>query len=295
MGIVDDIKLSFRQGNILTRLIYINLAVFLTVHIVAVIIKFTLRLEGVAFISDWLSVPSSLGRLTWKPWTLFTYMFLHVDFYHILSNLIFLYFGGRMFTEFLGEKRLVAVYVLGGLSGALLYILFFNIFPYFSEAVSSSSALGASASVLAILVAVATYIPNYVVRLFFLFEVKLKYIALFLVILDIASMSSSNAGGHIAHLGGAIFGYYYIKGYQKGMDWSTFFYRWVDGLKSLFIPKRSKMKVAYKREKTKVRSSKSSQTTNQENIDRILDKISKSGYDSLTKEEKDTLFRASKD
>jgi membrane associated rhomboid family serine protease len=295
MGIVDDIKLSFQQGNLLTRLIYINLGVFLVIHIVAVIIKFAFRMEGIPYINDWLAVPSNLGELIWKPWTLFTYMFLHVEFYHILSNLIFLYFGGRMFAEFLGEKRLVAVYVLGGFSGAVLYILFFNIFPYFSEAVSSSSALGASASVLAILVAIATYIPNYVVRLFFVIEVKLKYIALFLVVLDIASMSSSNSGGHIAHLGGAIFGYYYVKGYQKGVDWSNGFYRWVNTFKSLLTSKRSKMKVAYKSDKTANARKKPVYSTDQDHIDLILDKISKSGYDSLTKDEKDTLFRASKD
>ena len=214
MSIIEDIKQSFRQGDNLIKLIYINLGVFLLVHII--MLAFGLYKANGNFIIDWLAVPANLSELMVKPWTLMTYMFLHEDFYHILWNLVTLYFGGRLFQEYLGERRLVTTYILGGISGALLYILFFNIFPVFSDVLSGSKALGASASALAIVIAIATYLPNFSVRLFFLIEVKLKYIAIAFVILDIISISQSNAGGHIAHLGGAIFGYVFIKTIPKG-------------------------------------------------------------------------------
>ena len=296
MSILDDIKQSFRQGDNLMKLIYVNLGVFLLVHLVRLIF-WLYQVDASMLIVNWLAIPADTGELLFKPWTLLTYMFLHKDFFHILWNMITLYFAGRLFLIYLGEQRLVTVYIYGGIAGALLYVLAFNIFPLFSASLHSSIALGASASVLAVLIAIATYIPNFAVRLFFLIEIKLKYIAIFFVITDIISIPESNAGGHIAHLGGALFGYMFAKRYQRGIDWSLGFYRWISAIGSLFKPKsKSKMKVAYKKGKQPYASSSpASSKPDQDRIDRILDKISKSGYDSLTKEEKDLLFKASKE
>ena len=221
-------------------------------------------------------------------------MFLHEGFMHILFNLLWLYFGGRIFSEFLGDKKLISTYILGGFAGAALYIVSFNIFPVFSEVYEISRLLGASASVLAVLIAISTYMPDYTVRLLFLGNVKLKYIAIFSIVLDILSIPNSNSGGHISHLGGALFGYLYVKQLQKGKDWSLVFYRWINTLGTLFKskPKKSKIKVVHRKSRDDYEYN-AQKVNEQERVDQILDKISKSGYDSLSKEEKDFLFKAS--
>jgi len=161
-------------------------------------------------VAYWLALPADFGQLILKPWSIITYMFLHEGFLHIAFNMLILYFGGQIFLQFLDAKKLIGTYILGGISGGLLFILTFNIFPVFNEIVSGALALGASASVMAVLIAIAAYVPNYTVRLMLLGNVKLKYIALFYVIMDIISIPQGNAGGHIAHLGGAFFGFYFI-------------------------------------------------------------------------------------
>ena len=206
-----------------------------------------------------------------------------------------LYFGGTIFLNYLNGKKLVVVYLLGGLAGGLLYILTFNLLPVFNRMAEVSIALGASASVMAILVAAATYVPNYMVRLMFLGNVKFKHIAIGYVVLDLVSIPQGNAGGHIAHIGGALFGFFYIQQLKKGRDFTLGFSRFLDYLKALFQP-RKKMKVVYKKQgKTKTDQVYNNQKiANQKKVDAILDKISKSGYDSLTTEEKAILFDASK-
>lgn len=293
----DDIKNSFRQKeNGLTQLIIVNIAIYIAINAIYTILYLTKADESVSGIFiKYLAVPSSLKSLVFKPWTLITYMFLHEDFFHILFNMLWLYWLGKIFYEYLGNKKLISVYFLGGLSGALLYILAFNIFPAFKQNVHYSYALGASASVLAIIVAIATLIPNYSLYLLIIGPVKLKYIAAFSVILDFLSISKGNAGGHIAHLGGAIFGFIFIKQLQKGNDISMGFQKFTDTLKEAFFSK-GKLKVSYKNtsEGAQTKSKKVS-NINQDILDSILDKISKSGYDSLSKEEKDLLFKASND
>lgn len=295
--IIDEIKKSFKNSNNLLRLIYINGAVFVAALIFRLILFF-FKMEGTQFILQWFAVPADLSSLLFKPWTLFTYMFLHVDFFHIFFNMIVLYFGGMLFEQYLGGKKLVNVYILGGLAGAVLYILAFNIFPVFNEIAPISKALGASASVMAILVGIATYIPNFSVRLMFIGNVKLKYIAIFFIVMDLLRIPSGNAGGHIAHLGGAVFGFLFIRQLQKGKDISKGFGKLLDSLMKAFQPKKkSRMNVAYKKKK-KYHSDyeyKADKVEEQKQIDAILDKISKSGYDSLTKKEKEILFRASND
>ena len=222
-GILEEIKQSFKQGSTLTKLIYINLAVFVLVSIIPSISSLFVRPGYEVY--PWFSLPADLSQLLTKPWTLVTYMFLHKDFMHIIMNILWLYFLGRIFQDLLGEKRLVSTYILGGLSGAVVYILAYNLFPVFSDVLPFASALGASASVMAIIIAIATKAPNYIIRLIFLGDVKLKYIAAVFVVLDLISLGGGNAGGHFAHLGGALFGFMYIKRLDAGIDMSLGFYK----------------------------------------------------------------------
>ncbi len=292
---IEDIKNQYKNGSALIKLIFVNVAVFIFVNIVALLLMLVSVKTNINVITEWLALPADFSKLLFKPWTLITYMFLHEGFLHILFNMMVLYFSGGIFINFLNEKKLVVIYLLGGLAGGLLYMIIFNLFPAFKPLVPISMALGASASVMAILVAAATYIPNFVVRLMFFGDVKFKYIAIVYVVLDVISIPQSNAGGHIAHLGGALFGFLYIQQLKKGKDFTLAFDRFLAYLKSLFNP-RKKMKVVYKKQgKTKSDYDYNAQKkANQKKIDLILDKISKSGYDSLTGEEKAILFDASK-
>lgn len=291
MGLLDDIKKTFRNGNSLTRLIFINVAVFVLITVVAVIgyLMTNNVISGKAL--DLLSVPASLKMLLLKPWTLITYMFTHKDVWHILFNMLWLYWFGRIFLEYLDERKLVAVYLLGGICGALVYILSFNIFPVFSTVVAESSAIGASASVMAIVVGIATYVPDYTIHLLLLGKLKIKYVALGIFILTSVMDFSVNSGGKLAHIGGAFFGYFYIMNLKHGRDFAKGFNKIIDFLATLFKP-RKKLKVTHKKVANEFEYNKI-KADHQKNINTILDKISKGGYDSLTKEEKETLFRES--
>jgi membrane associated rhomboid family serine protease len=291
----DDIKNQYKNGSILIKLIFVNVAVFLLVHLGNWLFLIPGIKDGLAIIVHWLALPADVTLLLVKPWTIITYMFLHEGFMHILFNMMVLYFGGTIFLNYLNGKKLVVVYLLGGLAGGLLYILAFNLLPIFDKVYSVSIALGASASVMAILVAAATYVPNYIVRLIFLGDVKFKHIAIGYVLLDLVSIPQGNAGGHIAHIGGALFGFIYIQQLKKGKDFTLGFSRFLDYLK-MFFKQQKNMKVVYKKQgKTKTDQSYNNQKVdNQKKVDAILDKISKSGYDSLTGEEKAILFDSSK-
>tara|TARA_R110000782_G_scaffold80846_4_gene159866 strand:+ start:76447 stop:77340 length:894 start_codon:yes stop_codon:yes gene_type:complete len=294
MSIIDDLKHQYKTGTALIKFIFINVAVFILVHLIGLLIFFFTGVSGSSMVAYWLALPADFGQLILKPWSIITYMFLHEGFLHIAFNMLILYFGGQIFLQFLDAKKLIGTYILGGISGGLLFILTFNIFPVFNEIVSGALALGASASVMAVLIAIAAYVPNYSIRLMLLGNVKLKYIALFYVIMDIISIPQGNAGGHIAHLGGAFFGFYFIYRLRNGKDITVGVNRLLNYIAHLFSSKR-KMKVVYKNPgKTKSDVAYNAQkATNQQKIDAILDKISKSGYDSLSKEEKAILFDAS--
>jgi membrane associated rhomboid family serine protease len=219
MGIWDDIKSTFRKGSSLTRLIYINIAFFLIISIISIIGFLVVNPELSNQTIRFLSVPSSFTTLLTRPWTLFTYMFTHKELLHILVNLLWLYWFGSIFLEYFDQKKLVAVYLLGGLTGALVYVLSYNIFPAFSSVVKESiPLLGASASVMAIVVAIAAYVPDYTVMLFLLGRVKIKYIAIVVFILTSVLDFSVNSGGKLAHIGGAVFGYLYTLSYRQGHD-----------------------------------------------------------------------------
>ena len=291
MGIWDDIKRTFRNGSNLTRLIYINIAVFIFITILAVI-GFLLKNEQITIKAiDILSVPSALNALLLRPWTIITYMFVHKDIWHILFNMLWLYWFGRIFLEYLDQRKLVAVYLMGGLAGAVLYILSFNIFPAFENVVSQSVAIGASASVMAVVIAIAAYVPDYTVQLFLFGKIKIKYMALAIFLLTSIMDFSTNAGGKLAHIGGAVFGYFYTINLRQGRDAGKSFNKIIDYIVTLFKP-RKKLKVTHKKPKTDYEYNRV-KTENQTIINSILDKISKGGYDSLTKEEKETLFKES--
>ena len=289
-NILNNLKHEFNKGNILNKIIYINVGVFLLFSILAVL-SFMFQFD-ISPLLNKLYLPAENSRLLRQPWAFITYMFLHNGFIHLLLNMLWLHFGGKIFLQYLHPKQLLSTYILGGISGGLLFIIAYNYIPSLQGYLYGAQALGASASVLAIIVAIATYTPNYSVQLPFIGFIKLKHIAIFTITLDIISIPKGNTGGHIAHIGGAIFGYIYIKQLQRGNDFSTGFSNFLERLGNTFKNK-SKLKTVHKRAKTdyEFNAGKSAQ---QKEIDKVLEKISKSGYESLSKEEKATLFSASK-
>ena len=275
-------------------MIYINIAVFLAFALLNVISNlFQIQIPPIV---SYFMVPADLGQLILQPWSLISYMFLHQGMWHLIINLAWLYFGGSLLLQYFDSKKLLAIYLLGGIAGAAMYILAYNLFPMFAGQTEISKALGASASVLAIVVAIATYIPNYKVRLFLFGKVKLKYIAIIAVIIDVLSLSGGNAGGHFAHLGGAIFGFMFSYQWLKGRDLTARFVMFLNSIEDLFKskPKKAKMKVKYRSEKASDDTYRKQKAERQQEIDIILDKINKSGYDSLSKKEKEILFNMSK-
>ncbi len=292
MGIWDDIKRTFDTGSNLTRLIYINVAVFLLITIIAGI-GFLTNNQGVSDdVLNFISVPSSLNTLVRRPWTLITYMFVHKEFLHILFNMLWLYWFGRIFLEYLDQRKLVAVYLLGGLCGAIVYIIAFNVFPVFSGIVSRSIAIGASASVMAIVIAISAYVPNYTIQLFLFGRIKLKYMALAIFIFTSAMDFSVNSGGKLAHIGGALFGFLFTLNLKRGRDMGKGINKIIDFFATLLKP-RKKLKITHKKSVASEYEYNAMKADHQKHINSILDKISKGGYDSLTKEEKETLFRES--
>jgi membrane associated rhomboid family serine protease len=301
--LTDEIRDSFQRGSSLVKLIYINLGVFVGVKIAFVLFYlFSSDLGGLHDKTDifsnslltYLMVPANLHTLLYRPWSPFTYMFLHFEFLHILFNLLWLFWFGRIFLHYLTEKQLLTTYLLGGLCGAFLFILSYNLFPGLKQEVTYAQALGASASVTAIVFAISFYAPNYTVYIPLVGPVKIKYIAIFFIVLDVLQIASVNAGGHIAHLGGALYGYLFAMQLKKGKDIGNVFGKMVDGLVVLF-KKKPRMKVTYRSAAKNLDDLdyNRAKAEYQKEIDRILDKIAKSGYDSLTKGEKEILFKMS--
>ncbi len=292
MAIFDEIKDSFRQGSTLTRLIYINLAVFILVNLVLIVLFLGNKQDLFPIVLDQLAVPADLSRLAHRPWTLITYMFTHKGFIHILFNLLWLYWFGRVFLEYFDGKKLVGVYLLGGLVGALTYIACFNLLPVFSRELPVAIALGASASIMAVAIAISTYVPNYYWNLLFIGRVKIIYVAIGVFVLSSLIEFSENTGGKLAHIGGAAFGYLFTLRYKRGKDMTRGLNNLLEKLFSLFRPK-PKIHVTHKRNETDLEYNER-KAEEQHEIDRILDKIAKSGYGSLSAREKEILFRQSK-
>jgi membrane associated rhomboid family serine protease len=296
--------ISFLQTrSALVYLIGVNVLIWVIIFLIR-LVEFLFNTDNVlvagltpwiSAIVSWLAVPASLQALALKPYTIFTYMFLHVEFMHILFNMLWLYWFGQIFLQFLSGKQLYATYILGGLAGALIFIAAFNFFPVFERSLPASIALGASASVMAIVVCISFFVPDYTVHLIFLGPVKIKYIAMFFLVMDIAMIQSGNAGGHFAHMGGAMWGFSYVQLLKKGIDPTVIFSsKWLSIFAFDNKSQKSKFKKVHVAKKPVNDDEYNRQrAARQLQIDIILEKISRSGYASLTKDEKDFLFKSS--
>ncbi|WP_299769893.1 rhomboid family intramembrane serine protease [uncultured Dokdonia sp.] len=288
---------QFKTANIAIKLIVINVAVFLIFNILPWLVQID---NGV--LTRYFVLPTDLMRFIQQPWSVITYAFLHSGFLHILFNMLFLYVFSKFILNLFTEKRFLTIYLLGGIVGGLTFVLVYLLLPAFK---GNSVLLGASAAVNAIIIFIATYSPNTPIRIF-MFNLKLWHIAAFVVLRDLLTLdSSSNAGGLISHLGGAAFGYIYAMQLAKGNDIGLWFEKIMDTVAGWFSSKpktkNARMRTVHRKTKkappksTKTRQTPVSKSEQQQQIDAILDKISKSGYDSLSKAEKDFLFKAGKD
>ncbi|MBM3436516.1 MAG: rhomboid family intramembrane serine protease, partial [Bacteroidetes bacterium] len=288
---LDNLKGFFKNKNMLIKLILVNVLVWLAIMFLSVIFDLY-KADYIQEVINRLAVPADIEQLVIRPWTVFTYMFLHYDFWHILFNMLWLFWFGKIFMEFLNQRQLLATYIIGGLAGAVFYILSFNLFPKFEDIYQQSVALGASASVMAVVVAISFYVPNYRINLLFIGPVKILYIALISIVLDVLMIKSANSGGHLAHLGGALWGFFSIYLLKNRIDVSSVFGKLsFAGIKNTFKTKKSsRFRKVYTNSRVKTDEEYNHEKKlNQEKIDEILDKISKSGYDNLTKQEKEFL------
>ena len=292
---ISDLKNNFHRGNISLQLIYINVGIFVVTTLISVFLML-FNWDATSWL-QYLELPAWLPLFLKQPWSLVTYMFLHAGALHLLFNMLWLYWFGQLFLSLYSARHFRGLYILGGLCGGLLYMLAYNVFPYFSNYLYGSFLLGASASVLAIVVATAVRSPEYRVNFMFVGAVRLKYVALFVVLTDLLFVTSGNGGGHIAHLGGALAGWWFARSLQKGTDITGWINKVFDalsgGIKFKRPAKKAKMKVE-KGGKAADYEYNARKKQQSEEIDRILDKLKKSGYSSLTTEEKKRLFDASK-
>ncbi len=288
---INSIENFFRQKSILSNLIAANIIVFLILKLIGVFC--TLFNSTPEYFYGLVELPSDLERLSFRIWTLVTYMFVHLDFLHIFFNLLCLYWFGKIFLLFFYPKQMGGIYLLGGLFGGILFVLSYNYFPFFVQNSSQGVLIGASASVMAISFASAFYRKNFEIRLLFLGNIKIIYIALIYLLMDLLSLTSMNAGGHIAHIGGAAFGILFALGMKRGTDITAWINKIIDLFVNLFRKKPAQMHVKYKRFESDYDYNKQKNASNEE-VDHILDKIKKSGYGSLSAEEKKKLFDASK-
>lgn len=274
-SLFQNIQYKFKHGTIVEKTIYLNILVFIAMHAINVLAFLFNSQEN--YLYNWFSMPADLNLFILRPWSLITYGFLHGTFFHILFNLIFLYYIGNLFLEYFTAKQFLNFYLYGTAFGGLLYALSFNYFPVFHGV--NASLVGASSAVSAIFIGIATHIPNYQIKLRFIGYVKLWILALIFLVFDLIQLPNGNSGGHIAHLGGALYGYFTILQIQRGkVNFSLF---------SSIFKKKNDLKTVYKSKRKKTTTVRKN---NQEKVDAVLDKISKSGYDSLSQSEKDLLF-----
>lgn len=300
-GIFTEIKRRFDAGSILAKFIYINTGVFIIIRLLIIITH--LFMKETSFL-EYIQMPSSWWLLIRRPWTILTYMFIHFDLLHILFNMLWLYWFGKIFLQFFNGRQLGGLYVWGGIAGGILFILSYNIFPFLKQYADNSFLIGASASVMAIVFAVSFYRKDYMINLFLLGRIKLIYLAIGVFLLDLIAITSENAGGHIAHIGGALLGICYAHQYKNGKDITNFINRMIDKFVN-FITHKPSFKVYRKTTGKQSRKPENHRPEtddeyrrrkNEENrtIDEILDKLKHSGYESLSAEEKKKLFDASK-
>jgi len=293
--VIEDIKRKFKSDNPVTRLIVINIVVFIIISVFRILMLADFAPIKVLthLVLENLSFTISIQGLIYKPWTIITYAFTHVEVFHILWNMLILFWFGQILLDYTSSKKIIPVYLLGAIAGALFSMLMVIIIPNLNQYVGIPM-IGASAGVTAIVIAAATLLPHFKMNLMFIGEIKLVYVALFYVLIDILNVASySNVGGNLAHLGGALMGYLFIVQMKKGNDLAkpiNIFFDWISGLFSI----KPKMRVVSNNKKFTDEEFNQNRVATQKQIDAILDKISKSGYDSLSKTEKEILFKASK-
>ena len=293
MSIIEDLKLQFKIGDVLTKLIFWNIAFFaIPTVLFGILPLFKININYLSYVS----LSSNPNDLLLKPWSIFTYAFCHSSILHILFNLIMLNFAGRLFLIFFNQKQLLSLYFVGSLFAGFVFLLSYMFFPALANV--NTALVGASASVMAILFATVTYSPLMNIRLLLFGNVKLWHIALILIVIDLFQLPMENTGGHLAHIGGAFFGYIYIRLLKNGTDICNWFTLIIDAFSSIFGSRKSKpFKKVHRTYKAPAEKRVSKIVTKdkvQQQIDEILDKISQSGYDSLSSEEKEFLFKAGK-
>ena len=291
MNLLDQLKYQFKTGGTYIKIIYINVGIYLLFLIFNILFTLMQWNFNSNFLESYLTFSSSPIMFLKRPWTIFTYMFLHGSFWHIFNNMLIYFFTARMFEDLVGKKAALNTYIIGGFCGAILYLVTHNLFPFFSN-MGDIPMLGASAAVMAVFVGLATYSPNYEVMLFGVLRIKMKYLAIIWVAFDVIGLANQDGVAHFAHLGGAFWGYVFVNNFKKGKDISN----WFNQLTSLIssISKKKKIKIVYKKKNPIVKKPVNGSQIRQEKVDEILDKIKASGYESLSKEEKDYLFDASK-
>ena len=305
---INKISFHWKTASWLLKIVYINIAIFLVLRILAVV-GFFLNINVTEWIK-WIECPSSLQELAQQPWSIFTYMFAQYDILHILFNMLWLYGFGRLFLEFNSQKQLLALYIYGGLLGAILFMLGYNLLPVFNGI--DGWLIGSSASAIAIVIATAVLNPNYKVGLLFIGQISLKWIAIVSVVIFILGLSGENSGGHMAHVGGVLAGVLYGVMMNRGIDITKPFNNTLDWFANLFpsikdfkLPKRAPKPKAkkweqgknnpnpYQNNSDKSSSKATASPEDQAELDRILDKLKKSGYTALSAEEKKRLFDVS--
>ena len=294
MSLINDLKLQYSVGDMTIKLIFWNIILFAVPEIVFAILKLFLVSANYY---DYVALSNVAMDLLYKPWTLISHSFFHGGFFHILSNLLMLNFVGKQFVTFFTQKQLLGLYILGGIFGGLVYIISYETLPLLAN--QHSLLVGASASVMAILWALTTYQPMMEVRLMLIGTIKLWHIAVVFLIIDLIQLPMNNTGGHLAHLGGAFFGFLYIKLLRNGTDLTAYVSLVIDGMVGLFSGRnKTPFKKVHRNQKPysapKTVSKIVVKDKTQQQIDEILDKISQSGYDSLSQDEKSFLFKVGK-
>jgi membrane associated rhomboid family serine protease len=301
-SVFEEVKNAWNKpNNGLAQLIIINVAVFVVLGVLAVISSIG-GVDGIfTFVYRQFTIPAPFDEFIFRPWTIITYAFAHsfLNLWHIIMNMLVLYWFGRVFVDFFGSQKLINLYILGAIAGGVTYLLAYNLIPFYADRMNMFSGMvGASAAVFAISVATATYFPDHKFFMLFFGPVKIKYLVGIYIFISFLGSVGSNAGGNLAHLGGALMGFIYARQMMKGTEMGTWVFKTMEFIKSFFVQK-PKIKVTHRQPKS-TSSQRSSTATqpksdfNQDEIDKILDKISERGYDSLTKEEKEKLFNASK-
>jgi len=293
--IQNNLKETFKRGSMLTKILFINVGVFIAINIISLFFPDA---------AEYLSVPENFHTLLYRPWTPISYMFVHEGFMHLLMNMLWLWWFGKMFLTYFNDKQMAAVYLLGGFAGVFFHLVV-NYLLFFEQ---QAMILGASAAVMSVVFAVVVFKPDYTINLIFIGPVKIKYVGAIALLIDIIGLAGNLKGGiigsdgvaHIAHMGGSAFGLWFGYSMKKGKDITRSFNNILNNIVSFFSSentKRSKMKISRQDKFSKPKSDwdyNSEKHTNQEKTDKILDKISKNGYNSLTKKEKDFLFKQKK-